>query len=92
MQGVIVGHIDGFIVRYDNESNTIYCKDQEVDYDKLQEAYDGGFDRYMLRKGFIFRRVSDSQIMIGCLETTDDNIKEIRKQINLIKNRKHVSN
>lgn len=77
-----VGAMNGYPVEYDPVTNCIYCKDQEVDYNKLQEAYDSGLDRYMLRKGFIFRRVSNCQIMIGCLETTDQNIRTIRKKIN----------
>lgn len=87
-----VGAIDSHLVEYDPVTNHIYCKDQEVDYDKLQEAYDSGLDRYMLRKGFIFRRVSNCHITIGCLETTDENIKTIRKKINSLNSRKNVSN
>ena len=85
MEKVIVGNIQGYDVYYIPEKNYVFCKNTVLPLSIMLDALSGEVDRIEVPDKNLVIKIFNSTIDMGCLTATKENLRNIRKTINKIK-------
>lgn len=86
MEKIIVGEIQGYDVFYIPEKDYVFCKNTVLPLHIMLDALEGDVDRIEVPDKNLVIRIFNSTVDMGCLTTTKENLRNIKKAINKIKN------
>lgn len=85
MEKIVVGQIQGYDVLYMPEKNYVFCKNTVLPLQVMIDVLKNNTDRVEIPDKNLVIKISNSTIDMGCLSTTRDNLLDIKKTINKIK-------
>lgn len=85
MEKIVVGQIQGYDVLYMPEKNYVFCKNTVLPLQIMLDVLKNNTDRVEVPDKNLVIKISNSIIDMGCLSTTRDNLLDIKKTINKIK-------
>jgi len=83
-----IGSIEGNDVIYNEDDDTVFCKNTTVNASSIVEAYESGLDRISLQKDLVMRKHAN-EFTLGCFTLTPQQSKLLIKQIKRCSTHKH---
>ena len=78
----IVGYLGIYPVALNIKDETLLCKGQQVPYFEMERIITDSVDRQSIdnREDFMYSKIDDMNVSIGCLTTTIENVQNIYKE------------
>ena len=86
MEKIVVGNIQGYDVIYVPEKDCVFCKNTTLPLRIMLDVLKGSSDRVEVPEKNLVIKSSESSVDMGCLSTTKENLRNIKRTISKIKN------